>query len=33
LRGVEIPELLDPAGLDRAAIRARWDDFERTIRD
>jgi uncharacterized damage-inducible protein DinB len=34
LRGVEIPDALDPASLaDRAGIRAHWDAVEQRIRD
>lgn len=33
LRGVEIPEQLDPATSDRSAIRAHWDRVEQNMRD
>lgn len=34
LRGIEIPEPLDPTQFDdRAAIRAHWDNLEQTMRD
>ena len=34
LRGVEIPEDLNPANLpDRESIRAHWDNVEQTMRD
>ncbi|MFN8374104.1 MAG: DinB family protein [Anaerolineae bacterium] len=34
LRGVEIPELLEPAQFtDRKLIRAQWDEVERKMRD
>ena len=34
LRGVEIPESLDPAKFeDRKIIRAHWDNIEHTMRD
>jgi uncharacterized damage-inducible protein DinB len=33
MRGVEIPEALDPAGFDdRAKLRAHWDDVEQAMR-
>lgn len=33
LRGVEVPDDLDPAVVDRDSIRARWDAVEQHMRD